>query len=346
MSATAVRDGVPSLVARHIDLFACPSCGGALTAHSPDRLGCSQCDSSFGCENGIPLLFWSNDWARSKRDVTASIRAFYEENPFPNYEEVDSNWSLREKAREGIFARLLDEQIPYGANILEVGCGTGQLSNFLSMTWGRTVFGCDLSLASLNLAEGFRVRNGNDNVAFLQMNLFRPAFKPESFDLIICNGVLHHTADPLLGFLTIARLVKKGGYSIIGLYNTYGRIPTDIRRFLFRQTRGRLQFLDPRLRCPDVGGRRKHAWFMDQYRNPRESKHTIGEALRWFDHAGFEFVNGIPKPVAFAKIAAEEPLFEKNPSGTRINHFLVQLGMLLGGGREGGFFLMIGRRVR
>lgn len=336
---------MPSLVVEHLDLFACPKCGGSLTVHDPDRLVCSQCGTSFGSENGIPELFWSNEWDRGRPDVTESIRAFYEENPFPNYEDIDSNESLRDKAREGIFARLLDEQIPPGATVLEVGCGTGQLSNFLSTTWGRTVFGCDLSLSSLRLAEEFRARNRNESVAFLHMNLFRPAFKAKSFDLVISNGVLHHTSDPFLAFRTISRLVKTGGHCIIGLYNRYGRIPTDLRRFVFRLTQGRLQFLDPRLRRADVGDRRKHTWFMDQYRNPHESKHTIGEVLRWFDETGFEFVNGIPKPLAFAKMTPEEPLFEKNPRGTGLDHTLVELGGLLSGGREGGFFVMIGRQM-
>ena len=40
--------------------------------------------------------------------------------------------SLIDKANKSIFAKFLDEQIKFGSKILEVGCGTGQLSNFLS----------------------------------------------------------------------------------------------------------------------------------------------------------------------------------------------------------------------
>ena len=112
---------------------------------------CVRCDRSFGSENGVPLLFRPNEW-ESKADVTEVVKSFYEENPCPNYEDVDSAWSLRRKAEEGIFARLLDEQIPYGARVLEIGCGTGQLSNFLGMRWGRAVFGTDLCMNSLQLA--------------------------------------------------------------------------------------------------------------------------------------------------------------------------------------------------
>jgi SAM-dependent methyltransferase len=290
-------------------------------------------------------LYSPHETASSRGDVTDVMRSFYEENPFPDYEDLDSDWSLRERAQRGVFARLLDEQIPHDARILEVGCGTGQLSNFLSMRWGRVVFGSDLSLPSLRLGREFSVRHRLENVAFLQMNLFRPAFKPESFDVVICNGVLHHTADPFRGLRSISQLAKPGGYVLVGLYNTYGRIPTDFRRFIFRLSGDRLRFLDPRLRAGDVSDKRKHTWFMDQYRNPHESKHTIDEVLGWFDELGLEFVHGIPTILASEQMTENEKLFEASPKGTTLDHFLVQLGMLAKGGREGGFFIMIGRKT-
>jgi len=335
---------ISSLVLQHLDVFACPACGGPLQPGG-DTLTCiSQPQHAFPSRDGVPLLFWANEWDQSKHDVTQTIRSFYEANPFPNYEDLDSAWSLREKAKRSVFARWLDEQLPHGVRILEAGCGTGQLSNFLATTWGRTVFGSDLSLSSLALAQQFKDRNGIDRAAFLQMNLFRPAFKTETFDLIICNGVLHHTSDPFLGFQSLGRLVKRGGLIIIGLYNTYGRIPTHLRRAIFRLSGNRLTFLDPRLREKKVGTLRKQIWFMDQYKNPHESAHTIGEVLTWFDRTGFEFVNGIPKPKAFEPLSADEKLFLPGPRGSRLDHVLVQLSLLASGGKEGGFFIMIGRK--
>ena len=277
-------------------------------------------------------------------DVTDDVKTFYEENPFPGYEDIDSVGSLREKAQLGVFARLLDEQIPYGAKVLEVGCGTGQLSNFLGTTWGRTVFATDICLNSLKLGQEFKRNNQIDHVTFLQMNLFRPAFRSNSFDMVICNGVLHHTGDAYAGFQSIARLVKDGGYIVVGLYNTYGRIPTDIRRFIFRLSHNRFKCLDARLRDQSLSEARRHIWFMDQYKNPHESKHTVGEVLRWFDHSGIEFIDSIPKSRVFESISAREDLFKAKLRGTAVDHFFTQLGMLLSGGREGGFFIMIGRK--
>src|SRR5437879_5082758 len=227
--------------------LSCPICGGKLITMA-DQVNCEKYSHTFPVDGGIPQLFWQNDWPADKPDVTLAMQAFYEKTPFPNYDDFDSAEALRLKARRGVFAKLLDEQIRHGSSILEVGCGTGQMSNFLGMTWGRTVVGADGCLHSLQLAENFRRENEIKGTRFLQMNLFRPVFPPESFDFVVCNGVLHHTSDPYLGFQSIGKLVKRGGFILIGLYNKYSRLATDFRRWMFRVSGDRMQFLDPQLR--------------------------------------------------------------------------------------------------
>src|SRR5438093_9887951 len=217
-------------IERILDLLCCPRCGHNLepnSAGSEDAIACTACRQSYPISDNIPQLFWPNDWDVLKGDVTDVVKQFYEKTPFPNYDGFDNVSSLVEKARKGFFARLLDEQIPFGSRVLECGCGTGQLSNFLSVA-NRTVIGADMCLNSLRLAQRFKERNQLGRVMFIQMNLFRPVLKPESFDLVISNGVLHHTADPFLAFQRISALVKPNGYILIGLYHTYGRLLTDL----------------------------------------------------------------------------------------------------------------------
>ena len=306
---------------------------------------CRSCGKSFGSEDRIALLFWPNEWDAGKKDVTAIQREFYEDSPFPNYDDADSVATLADKARSGIFAQLLDDQVPLSASILEVGCGTGQLSNFMaSSARSRTVFGADLSFASLKLGETFRHTHQINNLGFCQMNLFRPAFKPASFDLVISNGVLHHTSDPYAAFKSIAELVRPRGFVAIGLYNSFARIPTDLRRLLFNLMGDRLAFLDRRLRrTVGLNEPRWRAWFRDQYKNPHESKHTIDEVLGWFDSVGFEFVSSIPRTDRKVVTPADK-LFQPHSRATALDRVAVQLRMLLAGGQDGGLFVMIGRK--
>ncbi len=334
---------VTNLISENNDFFICPKCEGHLKLNEANGIECIKCNQRFNTENGIPLLFWPTEQDSGKRDVTDIVKSFYEKTPFPNYNDLDSVSSLRAKAEKSVFARLLDEQIPYDAKILEVGCGTGQLSNYLSIAGQRTMFGADMCLNSLKLGNDFRQKNSLNKGVFHQMNLFRPVFKPGSFDFVISNGVLLTTNDPYAAFRSISRLVKKDGYIIIGLYNTFGRLITDLRRIIFRITGDRFLFLDPRFR-EALNDARKKAWLYDQYKHPHETKQTFGEVLKWFDESGVEFICSIPKCKAFDSFSPNEELFKKHQQGTMFDCFIVQLGMIFTGSYEGGFFTMIGRK--
>jgi SAM-dependent methyltransferase len=331
-------------------LLASPCCRAAL-AREAAGYRCAACAHVFPIDRaedraaaaGIPQLFWPHEGIADSRDVTDRVKEFYEETPFPNYDDHDSARSLVEKSRRGLYARRLDETIPYNTTLLEVGCGTGQLTNFLGLGCRRVV-GTDMCLNSLRLGDAFRREHELGRVRFAQMNLFRPCFRPGSFDVVLCNGVLHHTADPAGGFRVLAELVKPGGHFVLGLYNAYGRLMTDLRRQLFRLTGGRARWIDPILRR-GLGSDKHRAWFADQYRHPHESKHTTGEVLRWFDRAGLEFVRGIPALRPDDEGLDGASLFEPLPRGSPLERLLAQaMQVLATGQKEGGFFVMIARR--
>jgi SAM-dependent methyltransferase len=293
--------------------------------------------------DGIPCLFAPNEWPQERSDVTDIVKAFYEQTPFPNYDDVDNRERLSAKARHGVFARLLDEQLPRPAKILEVGCGTGQLSNFLGMSWGRTVIGADLCLNSLRLAKSFRDRCSIANAQFVQMNLFRLPFPDETFDIVICNGVLHHTSDAEGGFRALARKLRPGGYVIIGLYNWLGRLPTLGRRWLIERLGERWVALDPRLRTGRLNTGRRAAWFMDQYRHPHETRHSMAELGSWFRRSDVGVLFTIP-PVGGERFIEQTQLFRERPTPRRLDYITSELEMLLEGGKDGGLYMMIGRK--
>jgi SAM-dependent methyltransferase len=288
----------------------------------------------------VPQLFWPHD-GQTATDPTDAVKAFYEKTPFPDYDDHESLRSLIEKSRRGRYADELNRALPFNSSILEVGCGTGQLTNFLGVSCRRVV-GTDMCLNSLALAERFRREHRLSRVRFVQMNLFRPCFKPAQFDVVLCNGVLHHTGDPRGGFERLLPLLKPGGYFVVGLYNRYGRLMNKLRREIFRASRGRGQWLDPYLRTSRLSRAKRRAWFEDQYRHPHESTHTIGEVLEWFDRARLQFVRGVPSTTGDGDF--DGGLLTPSRPGSRVDHARVQLRQIVAGNREGGFFLMIGRK--
>jgi SAM-dependent methyltransferase len=324
-------------------LLASPAGGGALV-FAGDRARCVATGTVFEREDGIWKMFWPHQRIDDPSDVTRLVQAFYEETPFPNYDDFDSVRSLIEKSRAGIYTRALSRAIPPNSTVLEVGCGTGQLTNFLGISCRRVV-GTDLCLNSLRLGERFRRDQGLERVRFVQMNLFRPCFAEQQFDVILCNGVLHHTADPFGGYQGLLPLLKPGGTIVIGLYNRFGRLMTDLRRLAFRATGGRGKWIDPMLRQVMRSEGKRRAWFADQYRHPHESKHTTDEVLGWFDETGVEFVRGVPSVTPTYDPIGEVDLFAPRPRGSSLEHAVAQLGQVFGSGqREGGLFVMIGRK--
>jgi len=325
-----------------LPLLRCPIDGEALAW---DRIAGELRDPSHSylIKDGIPLLFARRtDAPVIENDVTDVVREFYEDTPFPNYDGLDSRESLRTKARASVAAQLLDQEIPKSAKILEVGCGTGQMTNFLAMTPGRTVIGSDICHNSLSLAVGFRDRFGINNAHFVQMNLFDPFFRQHSFDVLISNGVLHHTGDAAAAFRSIQELVRPRGYAIIGLYNWLGRLPTLWLRSLIHRFGDFAALLDSRMRQERDPGRRR-AWFMDQYKHPHETKHSIDEVMHWFDQADFDFVSCIPT-IGDSEFTPDMRLFEPHPKGSYLDRISTELEMLISGGTDGGLYVMIGRK--
>ncbi|MGH9387878.1 MAG: carbamoyltransferase N-terminal domain-containing protein [Vicinamibacterales bacterium] len=294
----------------------------------------------YAVEEGIPRLFVTDD--ANTDDVTEIVKRFYEKTPFPNYDDVDSQRALLDKARAGRFAKLLNEQIPYSASVLEVGCGTGQLTNFLSIAH-RSVLGVDVCLNSLRLAQRFKETHGIERATFAQMNLFRPALQRRFFDVVVTNGVLHHTGDCRLAFQRVGELVRPGGFFIVGLYSAFSRQLHYARRALFRWTGITGTWLDPHFGRVAADGKRE-AWFQDQYCHPHESCHTLDEVIGWLEKDGFDFINSIPKPRGGPELEPHERLFEPHDRGNVTSRISSQLASLGSGYREGGFFIVIGRR--
>jgi SAM-dependent methyltransferase len=312
-------------------LLACPACHGALAGRR-----CPACKITYADDDGILRL-------RAAADArTEAVRAFYEAAPFPGYPPRDSLTWLRARAERSAFARMLDQAIAGDARIVEVGCGTGQMSLYLARA-DRVVVGADLTLASLRLAEAARRRFELSRVRFVESDLNRPGLRDGAFDVVYCSGVLHHTPDPEAAFARVARLARPGGMIVLGLYNAVARIPLRLRRVAARMTGYRWIPFDPVLTERIHEPARREAWLRDQYRHPEEHRHTVGEVLKWFRANDVEFVRAYPS----AQVHDEAPddLFAPEPDAWAPERWLAQIGWMGSLGGEGGLFIMVGRRA-
>jgi ubiquinone/menaquinone biosynthesis C-methylase UbiE len=109
-----------------------------------------------------------------------------------------------------------------GKRCLDAGCGGARGSILMSQMGAREVIGVDLSPTNIESSRKRAVQKGLTNLAFQQESLLKLPFPDESFDVVWCNGVLHHTADPDGSLKEITRVLKTGGHMWLYLYGSGG----------------------------------------------------------------------------------------------------------------------------
>ena len=275
---------------------------------------------------------------------TKKVTEFYKESPFPNYKIDDNKYTILEKGNKNYLTSKFKKFIGYNKDVLEVGCGTGQLANFFAIGSNNRVVGLDPTIDSLRLANNFAKKNEIMNIQFVNADIFDDVLKDEFFDFIWCNGVLHHTKNPYEAFRILIKSLKKEGYVLIGLYNKIGRLRTVIRRHLYKIFGEKfLEIFDPTLRNLKNSDNEKKAWIRDQYIHPIESLHTLDNVLEWFDKNNIEFINSIPS-TNFNEV--NEDLFFKEIRGSLFSRFLNQFLMIFNRlGSDGGLFIVIGKKT-
>ena len=276
---------------------------------------------------------------------TKKVTEFYKITPFPNYKDNDDKQSILEKGNKNLLAQKFKNFIGFKKNVLEVGCGTGQLSIYFSLSTNNRIVGFDPTIQSLNLAKDFAFKNEISNIEFVNADIFDDVLVDNYFDFVWCNGVLHHTKDPYKAFQIVARSLKNEGYILVGLYNKFGRFRTILRKYLSKIFGLRfLEFFDPTLKNLKISDEERKSWIKDQYFHPIESLHTLDEVLEWFDNNDIEYINSIPScDFEFSQDYAD--LFKKNSMGTFYSRIINQFSMIFNRlGSDGGLFVVIGKK--
>lgn len=122
-----------------------------------------------------------------------------------------------------------DLSIFNGKKVLEVGCGAGRFTEIM-LKEGATVFAVDLSSA---VEANYENCKHNSNYFVSQASVYELPFNFESFDIVVCIGVIQHTPDSEKTISTLCNYVKPSGMLLIDHY-TYG-YPTTFFRKLIRK---------------------------------------------------------------------------------------------------------------
>jgi len=196
--------------------------------------------------------------------------------------------------RENVADYILDElsmtaKEIAGKLVLDAGCGNGRWSYGFEKL-GCEVYGFDASKSGVAYAKEHV--NGIFHVAnILCLEELLELYVKNSFDLVWCFGVLHHTGNPEKAFSNLAQLVKAGG--IIHLY-LYGKktqmfrwLRTIFNLFSFKKRIALAKLLSK------VNDDSVHANF-DTFSPPLATEHTEEEVKTWCRRNRFSYERVYP----------------------------------------------------
>jgi tetratricopeptide (TPR) repeat protein/2-polyprenyl-3-methyl-5-hydroxy-6-metoxy-1,4-benzoquinol methylase len=185
--------------------------------------------------------------------VSERVRDQYEQNPYPRWVKMPVNepaLHLNDELRRTFplsrFTPLHDDSHP---EMLIAGCGTGSQPIFAAQRFrGVRILAVDLSLNSISYAMRKTRELGITNIEYAQADLLKLGQIAHTYDIIASVGVLHHLADPFMGWRILLSRLRPGGFMHLGFYSQrarrhvtrarqliaargYASTPDDIRRF-------------------------------------------------------------------------------------------------------------------
>lgn len=202
------------------------------------------------------------------------------------------------------FLRFLQRYAKAGMAIGEIGCGPGRGTMYMAQR-GFAVTALDLSSASIRLARG-----RSPDAQFVQGSNLALPFADRSFDIVVSDGVIHHTPNAERAFVENARVLKADGHYYLGVYNRhryyyylYTYLGTPLRwlekfsigRVLIYATVFPLYYFAHVLKSRGkrtVRGARN--FFYDYIMTPRASFHTRDEIARLGARHGLELLDYDP----------------------------------------------------
>jgi SAM-dependent methyltransferase len=266
--------------------------------------------------------------------ITDRVRKFYEQFHFPGVRPLDQDGLILMRhlaaclpgpGRKGPHKRVLD-----------AGCGTGNTGISLARRFEDVEFlGIDFSAPSLSVAVKATQEAGLHNIRFRQWNLLERELHEGLFDIVLCLGVLHHTANMAVVLANLREAMTDEGALYLWVYGQHGRYrhslnrrvldmllsadpPEDpvglAREFLLNGGNGAVSHdlfgtgLPASLK-EKVGN--QPAWIADQFLSPNEILLTMESLLPLLRNAGLELAQWLGLPERAPRLLGSAPLLER-----------------------------------
>jgi len=199
-----------------------------------------------------------------------------------------------------IWAKELIEKIGLSGNesILDIGCGDGKITNYLSEHTSEEVVGIDLSAEMIAYAQ-----TTFHNPCFVQMDAKKLEFE-ERFDVVFSNAALHWVRDHEAVMRGIYRALKTNGKAVLqmGGEGNADEVFATLKCILLDYAEYYEEFDSPYTFCSD----REYKEMLrcvgfSQYRAeliPKDMVHDDVTTFRgWLETTWFPYIQRIPEPM-------------------------------------------------
>jgi tetratricopeptide (TPR) repeat protein/2-polyprenyl-3-methyl-5-hydroxy-6-metoxy-1,4-benzoquinol methylase len=270
--------------------------------------------------------------------VSEEVRDQYEQNPYPRWVKLPMRHDalpFNEELRRGLplapFVPMRDDSAP---EVLVAGCGTGSHSILVAQRFrGARVLAIDLSLSSISYAKRKTQELGIANIEYAHADILRLDDIARTFDIIESSGVLHHMADPFLGWRKLLSRLRPGGFMGLGFYSEIARRHV-VKAREFIAARGYAGTLDDirrfreDLTTKDMGAELKWLSRMSDFYSTsacrdllfhvHENRLSLGQIESFLTEFGLHFIGFELDPRALHQYRSR---FTDDPSGTNLRNW-------------------------
>ena len=153
--------------------------------------------------------------------VSLAVMRQYEESPYPRW-TINPLAAFAVDQARGKTNSNAERQAEL--EILIAGCGTGLHAVQVAQVYPKArILAVDISLTSLAYAQRKTRELGLRNIVYEQADILELGALGRTFDRIESIGVLHHLAEPKLGWRVLIALLRPGGRMRVGLYSEAAR---------------------------------------------------------------------------------------------------------------------------
>jgi ubiquinone/menaquinone biosynthesis C-methylase UbiE len=229
-------------------------------------------------------------------------RHHYDSHPFDAITAEDEHQPRRIQPKP--FIEFCEQYLQHEMSVAEIGCGPGRGIMYL------TASKVDVTAIDISATSIARARKRAPNARYVRATTMALPFCNECFDVVVSDGVIHHTPNARAAFMESVRILRDGGYFYLGIYNrrryyyyvyTYAGPPV---RWLARSAAGRaalLMTIIPLYYLVHLAkSRGRRTWggaknfFYDYIITPQATFYAREEIAEWGDEVGIKLMKYDP----------------------------------------------------